>query len=121
MSPSPASNPLPPCPDSPNCERTTRIYTVDPDMLFEATQSALAQLNPVELTVESANRRSHAVYRVALVFKDDVDVAVSPHEKGSALHIRSASRIGHNDFGVNERRVRRFFRTLSQHLSARHG
>jgi uncharacterized protein (DUF1499 family) len=110
-------NPLPPCPDSPNCERTTRTYTVDPDSLFSAAQSALSDLGPVQLTVESSDRRAHAVYRVALIFKDDVDIAVTPHEKGSALHIRSASRVGHSDLGVNARRVRRFFRALGQQLA----
>lgn len=114
-----ANTPLPPRPNLPNCERTTRTYPVDPDVLFEAAQTALGELNPAKLTVEKADRRAHAVYRVALIFKDDVDVAVTPHEKGSALHIRSASRIGCNDLGVNERRVRRFFQRLGDHLRTR--
>jgi len=58
------------------------------------------------------------VYRVALLFKDDVDVAVEPSADGSTLHVRSASRVGHSDLGVNRRRVARFFRAVDEALDA---
>jgi uncharacterized protein (DUF1499 family) len=58
-----------------------------------------------------------AVYRVAWIFKDDVDVAVESDTAGSVLHLRSASRIGHSDLGVNRRRVQRILDAVEEQLS----
>jgi uncharacterized protein (DUF1499 family) len=112
------ASPLPDCPDTPNCEHVARPFPAVPDTLFAAAQRALAALGPSELTVEPDDRRAHAVYRVALVFKDDVDVAVTPDPNGagSVLYVRSASRTGHSDLGVNGRRVRRFLDRLREEL-----
>lgn len=115
-------NPLPPCPDTPNCERVSRGYDVPPDTLFAAAQSALESLGPTTLRRPDgrSERRLEAVYRVALVFKDDVDVSVTARaEGGSALYVRSASRVGHSDLGVNRRRVERFFDALQRALDDR--
>jgi Uncharacterized protein conserved in bacteria len=115
-------NPLPPCPDTPNCERVSRGYDVPPDTLFAAAQRALESLGPTTLRRPDgrSERRLEAVYRVALVFKDDVDVAVKARdEEGSALYVRSASRVGHSDLGVNRRRVERFFDALQRALDNR--
>lgn len=57
-----------------------------------------------------------AVYRVAWVFKDDVNIAVEAQEHGSVLHVRSASRVGGTDFGVNRRRVRRLLSEMDRAL-----
>lgn len=116
------SNPLPPCPDTPNCERTSRTYAVPPDTLYAAAQRALESLGPTHLRLAPEAHRAEAVYRVALVFKDDVDVAVEPSpsaDDGSILFIRSASRVGYSDLGVNRRRVERFFKALDQTLGDR--
>ena len=111
-------NPLPPCPESPNCERTSAHFEdVAADTLFAAAQSALDTLGPTEMTVEPDPMRAHAVYRVALIFDDDVDLAVEPYADGSVLHIRSASRVGQSDLGVNQRRVERFFEALEEQLA----
>lgn len=115
-------NPLPPCPDTPNCERVSRGYDVPPDTLFAAAQRALESLGPTTLRRPDgrSERRLEAVYRVALVFKDDVDVSVTARaEGGSALYVRSASRVGHSDLGVNRRRVERFFDALQRALDDR--
>lgn len=100
-------NPLPECPDSPNCERTTKDYAVPADRLFARVQEALRTLGPVRLRLQPDSMEASAVYRVAWVFKDDVAVAVEPRSGGSQLHVRSASRVGQNDLGVNRRRVHR--------------
>ena len=108
-------NPLAPCPGTPNCERESRPFpNRTPDALFERAQDALGNLGPVELTLRDGDERGvDAVFRVALIFKDDVAVAVTPGDGGGAvLHIRSASRVGKSDLGVNRRRVKRFFRAL---------
>jgi uncharacterized protein (DUF1499 family) len=90
-----------------------RVVDAAPDAAFAAAKQALAALDPAELSLRPEARRAHAVYRVALVFKDDVDLAVRARDAGQAslseVHVRSASRVGYADFGVNRRRVNRFF------------
>ena len=111
----PDTSPLPDCPDSPNCEHVARTYDdVSASRLFDAARAALQSLGPTEMDVSPDSTRAHAVYRVALVFKDDVDVAV--REDGPTLFVRSASRVGYSDLGVNRRRVERFFAALNARL-----
>ena len=112
------SNPLPECPSSPNCERISTAHEVPADRLFTSTRNALAALGPVTLEADADSMRAHAVYRVALVFKDDVDVAVDSTATGSALHVRSASRTGYDDLGVNRRRVQRLLSAVSDSIQA---
>jgi hypothetical protein len=52
-------------------------------------------------------------------FKDDIVIRVTPHERGSQLDIRSMSRVGRSDVGVNARRMRRFLTRLKTAI-ARH-
>lgn len=109
------AGPLPPCPDTPNCTQADRTYPLAPGALFTAVQHALAEMRPIELVVDPASHRVEAVFRV-LIFKDDVAVAVTPSATGSTLYVRSASRTGHHDLGVNRRRVRRFFDALEENM-----
>ncbi len=107
------ANPLSPCPSSPNCVRQTRLFDAPPDTLFQHALAALHTLDASEIDADPATRRLDAVFKVIL-FKDDVAVAVAPHDDGAVLHIRSASRVGYRDFGVNRRRVDRFFEALAR-------
>mgnify|MGYP006421077333 CR=1 FL=1 len=109
-------DPLPECPSSPNCERISARYDVPADRLFDGTRRALADLGPVALESKADSMRAHAVYRVALLFKDDVDVAVDSTAGGSVLHVRSASRTGYSDLGVNRRRVQRLLSAVGDAL-----
>jgi len=111
-----SSNPLPDCPSSPNCERISQDYDVPADTLFGTTQQALDALGPITFRSQPDSMQASAVYRVALVFKDDVAVAVDTTETGSRLHVRSASRVGHSDLGVNARRVNRLLRAVDERL-----
>jgi len=115
-SPSVSASPLPSCPDRPNCIRTARTYDSSAEAVFNAAQRALDTLGPAELQVRPDRRRADAVYRVALVFKDDMAVAVTAEDGTTTLHARSESRVGYNDLGVNERRVARFFEAVAEHL-----
>jgi len=110
------SNPLPECPDSPNCERVSNGYEVPADTLYAAATTALNALGPVALQRRPDSLRASAVYRVAWVFKDDVAVAVDTTDTGSLLHVRSASRVGESDLGVNARRVNRLLQTVADEL-----
>ena len=108
-------NPLPPCPASPNCVRQTRRFDLPAEALFDRAQEALDALNPSALKTTPETHRLDAVFTV-FVFKDDVALCIESHEAGAVLHIRSASRTGYSDLGVNRRRVEQFFRALAQRL-----
>ncbi len=112
LPPAASSNPLPDCPDSPNCESISTDYAASADRLFARVQTALRDLGPARMQLRPDSMRAAAVYRVAWVFKDDVDVAVEPTADGSRLHVRSASRVGHSDLGVNRRRVQRLLEAV---------
>ena len=46
-------------------------------------------------------------------FTDDIVVRVRPAPNGSRIDVRSASRVGRSDLGVNARRIRAFLAALS--------
>lgn len=46
-------------------------------------------------------------------FKDDVVIRITPAGAGSRVDIRSLSRVGRSDLGVNARRIRTFFSRLA--------
>jgi uncharacterized protein (DUF1499 family) len=110
-------NPLPACPESPNCERFSASFSVPPPQLFEATVRALEALEAERVTRGPDSLRAAAVFRVAWVFQDDVAVAVTARpEGGSLLHARSASRVGYSDLGVNRRRLQRLREAVNMAL-----
>lgn len=49
-----------------------------------------------------------------LRFTDDVIIEVRPHGEGSALHMRSRSRWGRDDFGANAKRITGFIEQLKK-------
>ena len=108
-------NPLPPCPSAPNCARASRAYDATPEAVFAHARATLQAADARDVEAVEPERRLRAVFKV-LFFKDDFDLAVVPHEDGAVLHVRSASRAGRYDFGVNGRRVRRFFEALEARL-----
>jgi uncharacterized protein (DUF1499 family) len=52
-------------------------------------------------------------------FKDDVVIRVAPHGSGTQVDVRSLSRVGGSDFGVNAKRVRNFLQRLSADTAGR--
>ena len=47
-------------------------------------------------------------------FKDDVVIRIQPAEAGSRVDVRSTSRVGVGDLGVNAARIRRFLERLRE-------
>lgn len=64
--------------------------------------------DPSDLRFEATARTS--VYR----FVDDIVVVVTPEENASRIDIRSVSRVGRSDKGVNAARIRKFVSAFSR-------
>ena len=109
----PAEIRLAPCPDTPNCVSSLapdRAHRVEPLPLAGAPEEALERLReiiegmPRAVVDEAGGGRLKARFR-SLVFGwvDDVELVAGP--RAGVIHIRSASRGGRSDLGVNRRRV----------------
>ena len=112
-------SPLSACPKTPNCVHDAYIFELYPSDLADRVDQALRSLNPHEFQrgVDDS-KEMHAVYTV-FFFKDDVHVSIQLHDNKSVLFIRSASRTGRSDLGVNRRRVRKILKTLNEQLTGR--
>ncbi len=106
MAESTLNNPLPECPDSPNCIRTQQVFDAGVEKVFEYL-SQIFEEDAHEFDIKDPKRiQIHAVYRIPVFgFKDDVNVILDEKEGKTMVYIRSASRIGEYDLGVNKRRV----------------
>lgn len=52
-------------------------------------------------------------------FKDDVIVRIRPADGGSRIDVRSTSRVGKSDVGMNAKRIRKYFEALTSAESRR--
>lgn len=104
---------LPPCPASPNCvssDATDKAHRVEPYRLlvaprqgWQALLEVLAAL-PRTTVATKTDGYLHAESHSAIFgFVDDVEFQLRP--AGKIIAVRSASRMGYWDLGVNRRRV----------------
>lgn len=115
----PGNRTLTPCPDSPNCVSSLAAdvdHRVNPlrygGSLSEAREQVLSVLRSMERMklVAEESHYIHAEFSSALFrFVDDVELYFPVDAK--VIHVRSASRTGYYDFGVNRSRIERI-RTL---------
>ena len=104
---------LGPCPSSPNCVSTQaqdQEHSIAPfryqKSKTEATQTlktAVLSLPRTKLVEEDENYLHYEFTSLLLRFVDDVEFLFDDGTK--TIHFRSASRVGHSDFGVNRRRM----------------
>ena len=113
-------NTLPECPDSPNCERVTIQLDLTADTLLVAIEKALSTMNAYSIEVQKDSNRIDAVFRIPVFgWKDDVAILIEPADDTMQhVFIRSASRVGYSDLGVNKRRVRRLLKHLNNLLNS---
>ncbi len=102
-----------PCPKSPNCvssQSEDEIHYVKPFAYGGTKEEAIAKLIAI---IESMKRTNiitktdnyiHAEF-TSLIFRFTDDVEFYFDDKGNTIHVRSASRVGHSDMGVNRKRV----------------
>ncbi len=106
---------LAPCPDKPNCVSSLATDTrhfIEPLQFSGEPADAWARLKavlqgqPRTRIVAEQDGYLHAEFRSAVLrFVDDVEFVMQ--EGQMAIHVRSASRRGYSDFGVNRRRIER--------------
>jgi uncharacterized protein (DUF1499 family) len=110
-------SPLEPCPDSPNCIIHNAEFGETAEKLFNETVRALETMNPYSLEKDSQTFQINSVFRISLFgFKDDLKAVIRQQDEKSVLFIRSSSREGYSDLGVNRRRVEKLLSRLS-HLN----
>lgn len=112
---------LRPCPGSPNCVCTMNTesrHAIEPLRFAEAPDAAFARLKRiVRGTARSSiifedNAYIQAEFRTLLGFVDDVEFLLD--RSAGVIHMRSASRLGYWDLGVNRRRLEEVRRLFSE-------
>jgi uncharacterized protein (DUF1499 family) len=104
---------LAPCPDKPNCvsSRATDdehavapfAYTGDPTVALGRLAGAIS-MQPGARIVTRKPDYVHAEFQSRMIgFVDDLEVQVDA--AAQVIHVRSASRLGRRDFGVNRARI----------------
>jgi uncharacterized protein (DUF1499 family) len=104
---------LAPCPASPNCVASTAQdaeHAIAPLAFSGSPQAAFARLarvvadQPRARVVAQNDGYLRAEFKsAALDFVDDVEFLLDP--SAGVIQVRSASRLGRSDFGVNRKRV----------------
>ena len=107
------------CPSSPNCvssQSDDERHRIDPLRFTSAPGEAMGRLKRVILgmkrarVVRETSDYIHVEFRTLLGFVDDAEFYLDESQK--VIHLRSASRVGYWDLGVNRKRmesVRRAF------------
>lgn len=118
------ANPISECPDSPNCFRTTQFFDTDSTNVFEVIQYALKEMNAFELEVENTNDVHHldAIFKIPVFgWLDDVKIIVTPNQNNleqTFVHLKSSSREGYSDLGVNKRRINKILKISRKKLNS---
>ena len=95
------------------------IVKAPKDKVFEASRQALASMGLDIVDANPGEGRIEAVDTTLLYgFKDDVAVRVQETADGTRVDIRSMSRVGKSDLGVNAKRIRTFMARLRAGLPA---
>ena len=104
---------LAPCPITPNCV-SSLADQADQKVAPFGLERPIVEAKTAEKTALTAQPRTRLVRQEenyqhfecrSLIFRFVDDVELHFDQAGKAIHIRSASRVGHSDFGVNRRRV----------------
>ena len=108
-----SKSPLKPCPFSPNCIIVSKSVKRDSQELFADAKNALTGAGAESVNPKSADLKIDALFRIPVFgFNDDITIQIEENDHDSILHIRSASRVGFGDLGVNRRRVQRILSQL---------
>ncbi len=108
-----ATGPLKACPKSPNCVSSQAVdpeHAIAPLVYTGSVTEAYAQLKKVlsgmkriKIVAEKEDYLHAEAKSLIFRFVDDVEFYFPANEK--IIHVRSASRVGYSDMGVNRKRV----------------
>lgn len=106
---------LTPCPPSPNCVSTQAsasdqehflaplVIKGDSAKAWSALQQAVLAQSRTRITDKTETTLHAEVTSLVFRFVDDLDAILAPQQ--GQIHLRSASRKGHSDLGVNRQRL----------------
>lgn len=104
---------LQPCPDSPNCVSSQSeseyhkilpfTYEGDAKSAKENLKRAISTIPRMTIITENDNYIHAEAVTLIFRFVDDCEFLIDDGNK--VIHVRSASRIGHSDLGVNRKRI----------------
>ncbi|BAZ30295.1 hypothetical protein NIES4074_27510 [Cylindrospermum sp. NIES-4074] len=104
---------LAPCPSSPNCvssQSNDPIHQIAPLNFTSAPEQAISSLKiiiqslPRTKIIQESEDYVYAEFKSALMgFVDDVEFYLD--RKNNVIQVRSASRLGYGDLGVNRQRI----------------
>ncbi len=104
---------LPACRDSPNCvssQAQDAKHFIEPFKIigtpkeaWKALKQALNSQSRLVITHETNDSLHAEATSLVFRFVDDINVILDTDTR--TIHIRSASRTGHSDFGVNRKRI----------------
>jgi uncharacterized protein (DUF1499 family) len=111
-----------PCPDSPNCVCSTDsderhhieplTFTGDPKDAMARLKAVLANQSRTRIVKEDPDYLQAECTSLVFRYVDDVEFCLDRKEK--KIHVRSGSRAGKYDFGVNRRRVEAIRKAFSE-------
>ena len=100
---------------------TPRQYRANATEVFDAALHAVDRMPRWSLVKYSEDRGDiYAEARtLVLRFVDDIVIHIADYEQITIVNVRSASRLGHADFGQNARNVRGFLKELDRQMQQR--
>ncbi len=112
---------LTPCPDSPNCVSSFDAdtehfvaplsYNNTKPEAFAKLRKVLSEMKRTVIITEKEDYIHAEATSFFFRFTDDIEFYFS--DSGKIIHVRSASRIGHSDLGVNRSRVEKIRKKFS--------
>ncbi|MEQ1530590.1 MAG: DUF1499 domain-containing protein [Methylococcales bacterium] len=117
---------LPLCGNSPNCVSSQAQvqdkehylapfkFKTSPEQAWQALRQAIEDTPRIVITHETDTSLHAEATSFLMRFVDDINIILD--EQAGVIHIRSASRTGHSDFGVNRKRIE----TLREQLQQAH-
>jgi uncharacterized protein (DUF1499 family) len=116
---------LTPCPDRPNCvssQGSDSAYTVEPLNYDSEAEKIIADLKVVVGSMKGATIVSESAAYLHVEFQSDVfrfidDVEFMVDDMAKVVHVRSASRVGYYDFGINRKRLEKIRQAWNQKKS----
>jgi len=117
------------CPNKPNCvcseQKDDVHHYIDPIIIPQNTEfDTLPILKNIirymggAITAKSENYIASTFSSSIFGFVDDFEIRIDPIEK--VIHIRSASRVGYGDAGVNKKRTELLKKLYKEDLEANH-